>query len=288
MRKFIARQPILFPTIYGGFIGLVASVFFSQALNWLPIIGGMLAGLSLGLLFDLAMRHQAAEERHISNFVKTLQPELKPLPDPLTSLFLYNTLHNISALLLFDVEKANAIVQKLANLVRSINELRRNESTSIGEEFKAAGLYLEIEKERLGDRLAIVREFDQDFFEAPFPSLTLYPLVDNGVRYGAEMHVEPVTVSIVCRREGNDLIIEVSDKIIGEEKEHDSTVEENRAAVFASAKQRLLGFYGSSIKVRRERLLPAGEQVTIKIPLNNAKIGRYSADRDLPPGLSRS
>jgi len=276
MRKFFVRHPILSPMIYCMLIGLIASVFFSQNLKWWPILGGLVAGLVLGMFFDQALRHQLAEERQYSHFVHALKPELKPLPDPLTSLFLYNTLHNISALMVFAPDIASATIEKLANLVRSISELRRTNSTSLGEEFKAAGLYLEVEKARLGDRLVIEKEFDQDFFEIPFPSLTLYPFVDHCVRYGAEMNVSPVMVSMICRREKNDLIIQVSEKSEGEESERDPMIERNRISAFEIARKRLVDFYGSSMRITRQRLQPLGEIITLKIPLNNAKIGRYS------------
>ena len=262
--------------IYGALVGSIASIFFAQSLKWWPTFVGLFAGFVLGLLFEQALRHQLAEERQYSHFVGTLKPELKSLPDPVTSLFLYNTLHNISALMLFDSEAASATGEKLANLVRSVSELRRATTTSLGEEFKAAGLYLEIEKARLGDRLIVSKKFDLDFFEVPFPSLALYPFVDNCVRYGAEMHVDPVTVTIIGRREKSDLIIEIIDQGESEETERDDSIEQNRTTVFDVAKQRLAGFYGSSIKMQREHLNPSGEHISIKIPLNNAKIGRYS------------
>ncbi len=275
MYKLFIRHPVIVPTIYGTLIGLLASLFFVESMKWWPALGGMVAGFVLGLLFEQALRHQLADERQYSHFVSTLKPELKSLPDPVTSLFLYNTLHNISALMLFDGEAASMTAEKLANLVRTINELRRNKSTSLGEEFKAVGLYLEIEKARLGDRLIITREFAQDFFETPFPSLTLFPFIDNCVRYGLEMHVNPVVVMIACRRHKNDLIIEIADHVDGEDSEIDSAIEQNRYAAFETARRRLVNFYGSSIKIQRNRLRPAGEHITIKIPLNNAKIGRY-------------
>jgi len=275
MHKFFIRHPILFPMIYGSLVGTIASIFFAQNLKWWPTFGGLFAGFVLGLLFEQALRQQIVVERRHSHFVATLKPELKPLPDPVTSLFLYNTLHNISALMMFDGEAASRTTEMLANLVRSINELRRNKSTSLGEEFKAVGLYLDIEKARLGDRLIIAKEFAQEFLEVPFPSLALFPFVDNCVRFGAEMHVLPVTVRLSCRRQKNDLIIQVADQIDSRETERDETIEQNRNAVFEAARRRLLDFYGSSVKLHRSRLQPSGEHISIKIPLNNAKIDWY-------------
>ncbi len=261
--------------IYGTLIGSIASIFFAQNLKWWPTFGGLFAGFVLGLIFEQALRQQIAVERQHSHFVSTLKPELKSLPDPVTSLFLYNTLHNISAQLMFDSEAASRTTEMLANLVRSVNELRRNKFTSLGEEFKAVGLYLDIEKARLGDRLIVAKEFAQEFFEVPFPSLTLFPFVDNCVRYGAEMHVLPVTVMISCRRQKNDLILEIADHIDNQESERDEAIEQNRNDVFEAARRRLADFYGSSVKLRRDRLQPAGEHIMIKIPLNNAKIDWY-------------
>ena len=261
--------------IYGTLVGAIASIFFAANLKWWPIFGGLFSGFVLGLLFEQALRQQVAVERRHSHFVATLKPELKSLPDPVTSLFLYNTLHNISALMMFDSEAASRTTEMLANLVRSVNELRRNKFTSLGEEFKAVGLYLDIEKARLGDRLIVSKEFAQEFFEIPFPSLTLFPLVDNCVRFGAEMHVLPVTVMISCKKQKNDLILEIADQVDSQETERDQAIEQNRNDVSEAARRRLADFYGSGVKLQRSRLQPSGEHVIIKIPLNNAKINWY-------------
>ncbi|MBN1466428.1 histidine kinase, partial [candidate division KSB1 bacterium] len=202
----------------------------------------------------------------------TLQPELKPVPEPVTSLFLYNTLHNISALLLFDVNLASAAAENLANFVRAVTEIKKARHTSLGEEFKAVDLYLTIEKSRLGDRLVIEKNFSRQCYEIPFPSLALFPFIDGCIRYSAELQTNPVTVTIACQQENNALILELADHV--QESEEETWPQASRDAVYTQLRRRLLDFYGSSARMSRQPLQPTGERLKITIPLANAKIGR--------------
>lgn len=249
------------------------ALFFDPAMRWALLTTSAVTGFVVGIFFQQTrQRLMAATLAGSGKVATTLKPELKPLPEPITSLFLYNTLHNIAALILFDSIRASESVENLANFVRTITELRKSDQTFLGEEFKAVDLYLTIERSRLGERLVVTKQFTHECFEIPFPSLALFPFIDGCIRFSAELQTNPVTVLIACRREKDIVVVEIADQL--EDNEGEAWEQSSRDEIYAQLKKRLATFYGSSVKVAREPLQPGGEHISIHIPLNNAMVSR--------------
>ncbi len=271
MHRLFTKHPLIFFSIVGALVGSVMALFFDPAMRWALLSTSAVTGFVVGLFFQQT-RQRLAVMPASSQVSATLKPELKPLPEPITSLFLYNTLHNIAALILFDSVRASEAVENLANFVRTIAELKKSEQTFLGEEFKAIDLYLTIERSRLGDRLQVRKQISQECLEIPFPSLALFPFIDGCIRFGAELQTHPVTVLIAGRKENDMIVLEVADQI----KENDGETWEpsSRDEMYNNLKKRLANFYGSAIKVSRDTSPPVGEHIVIYIPLNNAMVSR--------------
>ena len=68
------------------------------------------------------------------------------------------------------------------------------------------------------------------------------------------------------------IVLEVADQY--EENDGETWEPSSRDELYSDLKKRLAEFYGSAIKVSREKIQPVGEHITIHIPLNNAMVGR--------------
>ena len=212
MQKKIRKSQLLFAVLIGAVVSMLSGIYIARELIVWFIANGALVGLIGGIWLGRA-RETQKERNPLEKTKAAIGPELHGLPEPVTSLFLFNTLHNIAALIMFDPQKAAETVEQLANFIRSVSELKKKNQTFLGEEFKAVDLYLKIEKARLGDRLQPETNFADACLEIPFPSLTLFPFVDNAIRYGAEMLTEPVSIKIACHQEDKYLIIELEDSV---------------------------------------------------------------------------
>ena len=275
MHRLFNQHPLILFTIVGALVGSVTTLFFDPNMRWALLTSSSITGLVIGVVFQQTRQRTVIPNSPERQVVSTIKPELKPLPEPITSLFLYNSLHNIAALVLFDSIRASEAVENLANFVRTITELKKSEQTFLGEEFKAIDLYLTIEKSRLGDRLVVTKQFSQECFEVPFPSLALFPFIDGCIRFGAELQTSPVTVLISCHMEDDMVVLEVADRM--EESDGETWEPASRDAIFDAIKKRLVGFYGSTIKVSRQRFDSLGEHISIHIPRSNAMIRRSSS-----------
>ena len=99
--------------------------------------------------------------------------------------FLFNTLNTAIALVRIDPERAEEILENLAELFRAALGALEGEST-LGEEIRLARMYLSIEGMRFGKRLEVDWDIDAGVDAARVPPLLLQPLVENAVRHGIE------------------------------------------------------------------------------------------------------
>lgn len=272
MKKIRLIPLLVLVTLIGGFIGFLAALLFGEKILLLCGIGAVV-GLTAGFSTIWLRRPRHFRPHWATPLLKT---ELEPLPQPITSLFLYTTLHNIAALMLFDAQKAGETLENLANLVRTTAELNKRRQTYLGEEFKAIDLYLTIEKARLDDRMVIVKDFSPSCLEVPFPSLALFPLVIDCVRYSVETQMNPVMVKVTCRLENKNVTIEIADSM--EAHDAETVPAQQREEAFKIMKQRLHNYFGAAVKCSRKLLSPCGEHITIFLPVADAMVPRFASE----------
>jgi two-component system, LytTR family, sensor histidine kinase AlgZ len=99
--------------------------------------------------------------------------------------FLFNSLNAIASLTRHAPQKAEELVLDLAELFRVV--LKKNfRLATLEEEFQLTRQYLNIEKQRLGERLKVSWDVDSVPGDALIPPLSLQPLVENAVYHGIE------------------------------------------------------------------------------------------------------
>lgn len=143
-----------------------------------------------------------AEERARMLHMESLlhEAELKALQYQIHPHFLFNTLNSISTLVYErDTATANRMIARLAEFLRATLDNDDTYEVPLRAELDITRLYLEIEKTRLGERLEVIEEIEQEMLDASVPRLLLQPLVENAVRHG-----------IAKRREGGQLIMSAS------------------------------------------------------------------------------
>jgi LytS/YehU family sensor histidine kinase len=71
--------------------------------------------------------------------------------------------------------------------------------------------YVEIERVRFADRLAVDIDVDVSVLDVPVPAMILQPVVENAVRHAVAMRDEPTTVTIAARSGAGALVLSVDD-----------------------------------------------------------------------------
>lgn len=114
--------------------------------------------------------------------------------------FLFNTLNSISELVHHEPEAAELMIAQLGDLLRMTTDGALRPEVPLSRELDFVGTYLEIERTRFQDRLAIRKQVDADVLDCLVPNLILHPLVENAVRHGLSPRVAPGTLTITARR----------------------------------------------------------------------------------------
>ena len=138
--------------------------------------------------------HTLELEKHLAEArLQALLRQLKPH-------FLFNTLNGIASLMHSDVHAADRMLVRLGELLRLTMSHPGQPLTRLSEEIAFIEKYLEIERIRFRDRLAVDFAIEADVLEAEVPSLILQPLVENAIRHGIEPHTRPGRIELAARR----------------------------------------------------------------------------------------
>lgn len=144
--------------------------------------------------------------------------ELAALRAHLDPHFFFNTLHALSALVREDPRQAQQAIEWFGDLFRYTlrNDREGRTLVPLSEELDVARTYLDLEGLRLGPRLRVSWDVDDDALDALVPPLLVQPLVENAVRHGIAPRRAGGALSVgVWVAEGDDgadvLQIEVAD-----------------------------------------------------------------------------
>ncbi len=167
--------------------------------------GAVAAGVLLGWL-KLRERAQAPADA-LARLVE-LQSRIRPH-------FLFNTLNTAIALVRVDPNRAEEVLEDLAELFRVAlaDEGPGAEGVRLDQEVELARRYLAIEQLRFGDRLRVNWQLDPHAADARVPPLLLQPLVENAVRHGVEPNDQGGDVDIVTRARGGEVEIRIVNSV---------------------------------------------------------------------------
>lgn len=190
------------PLIYMLVTGSLAVIFGLAFLTWLTVREKL----------DESVKRLAEKEVQEQTLLRLkTEAELEALRARVNPHFLFNTLNSIASLIPVDPERAEAMVQRMSNLFRYILASSDRGLVPLSEELDIVEEYLEIEKVRLGERLAYNIERGEGIDGVEIPGVLLQPLVENAVKYGIVPLARGGEVKVRCRRNGDSCMIEVSD-----------------------------------------------------------------------------
>ena len=135
------------------------------------------------------------------------ESQLAQLKAQLQPHFLFNALNTISALMQSDVERADRLLTRLADLLRASLTVGSRQLTSLREEWKLLQLYAAIMQERFAGRVTISWNAADETLDASIPAMLLQPLLENAYKHGVERSSQPVSIRVDAKREGDELRI---------------------------------------------------------------------------------
>ncbi len=163
---------------------------------------GLFMGLWVGVLFGvhsfLAWRDQQTRLHALQQALT--DAKLQQLKAQLQPHFLFNTLNTISSFMHSDVDRADRLLIRLADLLRASLTLGEHNTVPLRDELQLATLYAEIMSERFGPRAVLQWQITDDCLDLLVPALLLQPLLENAFKHAVERSREPVTISVMAKR----------------------------------------------------------------------------------------
>ncbi len=170
-----------------------------------------LASSASGALFAAAMV-AALVARAAGRAPASANARLAELQSRIRPHFLFNTLNSAIALVRAEPERAEAVLEDLAELFRSAL-VDRGDAVSLEQEIALAQRYLEIEQVRFGDRLRVQWVLDEAANAALVPPLVLQPLVENAVKHGVEPSARGADIKISTQKRGSTVVVKVTNTV---------------------------------------------------------------------------
>lgn len=199
---------------------------------------------------ELARLEAALSEARLS----LLSAQLKPH-------FLFNTLNLISSTMHEDVERADALLIRLADLLRATLGLGERRAHSLRAELALLEQYLDLMLARYADKVRVVRDIEPAALEAAIPCLLLQPLLENAFRHGIEPALTPALLTLSVKKRGEDIEIRIADdvgRLAGAVRPE--------AIGLANCRERLVQYFGEAASLELEGLSPSGVACTLIFP----------------------
>ncbi len=198
-----------------------------------------------------------------------VQAELRFLRAQISPHFIYNALTAIESYVRSDPDRARALLIEFADFIR-YSFRSHGQFVTIAEEIRLVDTYLDLERARFGDRLAVTLTVAPEVLSVLLPPFVLQPLVENAVHHGLEPSGRPGRLEIHIDDADSLAMISVEDDGIGADPAHMkralSGLSDEAGVGLHNVDERLRTVFGDDARLAVETAPGAGTRVTMRIP----------------------
>ena len=264
-RMILLRSETLPPTFQGWW--RVSLINYFEQLDWLLMTYLFLIGVAFALEYRQESEARALNSAQLET--RLVEAQLQSLQRQLHPHFLFNTLNTISGLLRTDPDAADAMIDRLGDLLRMTLHKSGIQEVPLKEELDVLQKYVEIEQTRFGNRLRFETHIQPEVLDAQVPSLVLQTLVENAIRHGIAPNTRPGFIVVSAVREGGELVLQIRDS--GDGLPPDRLMALNRGVGLDNTRARLEHLYRGKYEFTFANL-ERGLCVTIRIPFQSSDI----------------
>jgi two-component system LytT family sensor kinase len=251
----------------------------ADALRRAPVIYSLIPIVPTALLcvvgFNLhwwRIHKMQGRERELRDLAVSAQ--LAALRAQVNPHFFFNSLNSIAQLISTDPPKAEACVERLAEIFRYMLRQTQGEFVPLAEELQVSEAYLDIERARFGDDLVVQEDIDERARSLLLPGLILQPLVENAVKHGISRKIGGGSVLIRAALEDGSLRLTVRDTGVGI-RAGEAIFE--RGVGLRNVRDRLVRLYGPTYAPEITGAVGEGTTVSLRIPVAGAALGHRAA-----------
>jgi len=204
-------------------------------------------------------RMRIASEARLREMLK--ESELNLLKSQINPHFLFNSLNSASLLTLTAPDKAREMIIALSEYLRYSISGKHDTFASLRAELENAQRYLEIERIRFGEKLALEFHVAPDCYAGSLPAMILQPLYENAIKHGVYEATGKVWITTKATVENDMLKLDIANT-----HEDGTTIRKGAGLGLRNVRDRLQMLYGEKawLKiVRKENLF----EVSLSIPM---------------------
>ncbi|MEO1515604.1 MAG: histidine kinase [Bacteroidota bacterium] len=195
----------------------------------------------------------------------SLQSELSALKAQLNPHFLYNVFNTINAAIPNSAKNARDMVNKLSDLFRYQLKASREEFVPLKDELEFVEKYLDLEKERFGDRLCYQINAHEELWTVPVPPMLIQPIIENSIKHGISPLIEGGKIVLNIHKVEDSLKIAISDTGVGAQNQQKSDLLTHGVGL-SNTDERLRKMYGRGIELTNNT--PKGLTVKFALPMD--------------------
>jgi hypothetical protein len=179
--------------------------------------------------------------------------------------FLFNTLANVRRLYQTDAPMGRAMLQHLSRyLSAALPQMRESQST-LGRELALTVAYLNVQKIRMGERLAFEVDVPEALHACALPPMMLLTLVENAIRHGLVPLPEGGSVRVCASVTDGSFRLQVADT--GRGLQESSGV----GIGLANIRSRLKTLYDADARLLLAQNAAGGVTATLQLPLASGR-----------------
>jgi two-component system, LytTR family, sensor kinase len=249
------------PSGPGSFGHLFLFRFFSGIISYLILYAAI---LGIGYAFESRERlaRQQTETAQLSEQLSRAQ--LDSLRRQIEPHFLFNSLNAIAGLVR-EGRNAAAVttIAGLSDFLRRVLENSNRQEVSLSEEIEYLQKYLEIQKVRFADRLAVTVQIPSELLHSQVPSLILQPMVENAIKHGIAKRAQGGEIRVSAARSNGMLKLTVYNDgpafVADRENRHSGIG-------ISNTRTRLQTLYGQSFELSLENHGQHGVEAAVSVP----------------------
>jgi two-component system LytT family sensor kinase len=210
----------------------------------------------------IAIGSAADREAHLlSARLAALRAQLQPH-------FLFNTLHTVAMLIRErENDEALRVVLNLSELLHRVVDDTDTEQIPLHRELSFVERYVDIERARFDDAVAITIDVDANALDAAVPPLLLQPLVENALRHGIRDTGGRSQVRVSARRQMGRVTIDIDDDGPGYDSAHANT---GTGVGLRNTRARLAGLYPNDHRLEIAPRAERGTRVRLVLPYRSS------------------
>lgn len=231
--------------------------FFYESLR-ITVFAGMFTLIRFGIL----SYHELLEEKLRAETSRTLlrQAQLQQLTRQMQPHFLFNALNTVSSLMRTDVDKADATLIQLAEVLRATLDAGEQPETPLDAELRLVRAYARVMEERYAGRVTVQWEIAEAALRCQVPVMSVQPLLENVFKHTVERRRQPTAITVRATCQHGSVLVSVEDDggMLADSAEGGTGL--------ANLRQRLAVLHGEGAALTVVQLAPRGVRADMSLP----------------------